>query len=408
MIIKFDLEKESQEIPRESPDEIQKLLKNLVNEEKAKEQDLFFEVSLDMLCIAGLDGYYKKISRSFTRTLGYTEQELLSMPFIDFVVQEDSSNTDNILTELKNGISTLNFQNRFKCKDGRIIWLEWRSVPIPGENWFYAIARDITEQKKAELQLQELAKHKTESIRYALLLQQAICHDPEALKNTFSQSFVYNAPKDIVSGDFLWFENRDDKIFIAVADCTGHGVPGAMLSVLGVGKLHDVFKSQSITKPSEALDRLDVLVYNALRKENCPQKVDDGMDIAFYSIDLKTNTLEYAGANNSLCIVRNGKMIELTADKQGIGISFSREFFTNNTFQLQTGDMIYTFSDGYKDQFGGENGKKFMYKQFKELLVSVADKSVDEQKKVLGQTLICWQKELEQVDDILIVGVKIE
>ncbi|MFL5754398.1 MAG: PP2C family protein-serine/threonine phosphatase [Bacteroidia bacterium] len=262
-------------------------------------------------------------------------------------------------------------------------------------------------QYQTKVMLDELIKEKTESMRYAALIQEAISHDPESLKELFPQSFVYNSPKDIVSGDFKWFEKAGDKVFLAVADCTGHGVPGAMLSILGIGKLHSIVKSGETQSPAGILDRLNKDIYTALGKKNGHKKMHDGMDIAFFSVDLKTNVLEFSGANNGLCIIRNGVLFELKADKQDVGSTFYQKPFTNHSFQLRSGDMVYGFSDGYKDQFGGTKGKKFTSLQLKELLVSISHKDSSAQKNILHETLVSWKGELEQVDDILIMGLRV-
>jgi serine phosphatase RsbU (regulator of sigma subunit) len=263
------------------------------------------------------------------------------------------------------------------------------------------------QQRQTKVMLGELIKEKTESMRYAALIQEAISHDPDSLKELFPQSFVYNRPKDIISGDFKWFEKIGNKVFLAVADCTGHGVPGAMLSILGIGKLHNIIRSREAPLPALILDRLNKEIYTALGKKNGRKKMYDGMDIAFFTVDLNTKILEFAGANNALYIIRNGVLFELKADKQDIGSTLYQKHFTNTTFQLKSGDMVYAFSDGYKDQFGGTKGKKFTSVQFKELLASISNKDADTQKSILDETLKSWKGELEQVDDIMIMGLKI-
>jgi serine phosphatase RsbU (regulator of sigma subunit) len=254
--------------------------------------------------------------------------------------------------------------------------------------------------------MEELLDQRNGSLRYAKLLQEALFHDPEALKEIFPESFLYYSPRDILGGDFYWFEKVGNKAIVACADCTGHGVPGAMLSVLGVNKLHETIKMLEISSPDQILNRLNNGIYKALGKKR-DKKMNDGMDIALYSVDLDTKMLEYAGANNPLYIIREKKLFEIKADKQGIGTSDDPDLYTNCVFQLNKGDMIYSFTDGYFDQFGGEKGKKFMTKQFKELLISLSDKDMTVQKEGLDQTIKDWMGEYDQVDDMCIIGVRV-
>lgn len=255
--------------------------------------------------------------------------------------------------------------------------------------------------------LEERLEDMNESLRYARLIQEALFHDPATLKEIFDESFIYYAPRDIIGGDFFWFEKVKNKAFVACADCTGHGIPGAMLSVLGISKLHETIGLLEISEPHEILDRLNKATYRALGKKKGIKKMNDGMDIALYSIDLETNMLEYAGANNPLYIVRGDQLVEITADKQGIGTSDHPELYTKKVFQLKKGDTIYSFSDGYFDQFGGEKGKKFMIRKFKNLLMAMVGKNMKEQKKILDITIKQWMGEYDQVDDICIIGVRV-
>jgi serine phosphatase RsbU (regulator of sigma subunit) len=255
--------------------------------------------------------------------------------------------------------------------------------------------------------LEELLDQRNGSLRYARLLQEALFHDPGTLNEIFPESFIYYSARDIVGGDFYWFEKIGNKAFVACADCTGHGVPGAMLSVLGVNKLHETIGLLGITNPAKILDRLNNSIYKALAKKQGIKKMNDGMDIALYSIDLDSNMLEYAGANNPIYIIRNRDLFEIKPDKQGIGTSEDHELYENHTFQLKKGDMIYSFSDGYFDQFGGEKGKKFMAKQFKNLLTSISEKEIPVQKDTLDHTIKTWMGKYDQVDDICIVGVRV-
>jgi PAS domain S-box-containing protein len=393
--------------------EFHRHLKKLLPESKDDEYERFFELSADMLCIAGFDGFFKNVNPSFERVLGYTTEELLSRPFMDFVIQEEFAGTANELLRINAGHSPSTFENRYRCKDGSIKWLSWRSFALHEEKVIYSVARDITEEKQTQFLLKqqteflkELITSKNDGLEYARLLQEALFHDPATLSLIFPDSFIYHSSKDILSGDFYWFERVGNKAFVSCADCTGHGVSGALLSVLGVNKLHEIVASLEFP-PSKILDKLNTVVCRALGKKYSAKKMNDGMDIALFAVDLETRRLDFSGANNPLCIVRNGELIELKADKQGIGL-LNNKPFTNTTYQLESGDMLYIFSDGYADQFGGEKGKKFTRRQFKNLLVSIADKNTDAQKENLHSALQQWMQGLEQTDDICVIGIRVQ
>ena len=241
------------------------------------------------------------------------------------------------------------------------------------------------------------------------------------MKQAFPQSFILFKPKDIVSGDFYWMEKLKDKSLFAAADCTGHGVPGAFVSMIGANGLNRSVKEYGITEPAKILDRLSALVEETFSKRK------DGMDIALCAIDTRNNILEYAGANNPLYLIRekaqpliwNGNPIdpavekdgfalyEIKADKQPIGSFEGRKNFNNHILKISPEDIIYVFTDGYADQFGGPHGKKFKYSKLKELLLSLYKKPMDEQEEILNKTIEEWKGEEEQIDDICIISVKI-
>jgi ligand-binding sensor domain-containing protein/serine phosphatase RsbU (regulator of sigma subunit) len=254
----------------------------------------------------------------------------------------------------------------------------------------------------ANAELATKNKDITDSIRYAQRIQQAIL--PPVLP--FNNTFLLFKPKDIVSGDFYWVATLGTKELIAAVDCTGHGVPGAFISFVGYSSLNKVVKEKGITQPGLVLDKMNESVINALNLRS-KEAIRDGMDLAFISFDKEQMLLEYAGAYNPLYLVRNKELIETKADRFPIGKSSEDEkSFTNHSIPVQKGDMIYIFSDGYADQFGGEEQKKFKTGQFKRLLVSIAGKSIDEQQSILDTTIEEWRGAYEQIDDILVIGRK--
>ncbi|UKN00539.1 SpoIIE family protein phosphatase [Paracrocinitomix mangrovi] len=264
---------------------------------------------------------------------------------------------------------------------------------------------EIESQNK---KLEELYKDVTDSIRYAKRLQYSILPPEEKVKTICPNSFVLFKPKDIVSGDFYWFDQLNGKSYCAAVDCTGHGVPGAFMSLVGANGLNAAVREHHTDKPGSIIDELNSFVAETLNKTREDNDVRDGMDLSLISIDYKTLQLEFAGAYNPIYIIRNEEFIILPADKFAIG-SFDpgTKNYNNQLFQLEKGDQIYMFSDGYADQFGGDKGKKFLYKTFREELLRVHLLSPDEQRKELNKTIVNWQGDYAQVDDILVIGIRI-
>ena len=243
------------------------------------------------------------------------------------------------------------------------------------------------------------------SIDYAQRLQNTILPSSEAIREVFPQHFVMYRPKATVSGDFYWFANKGKKLMFAAADCTGHGVPGAFMSLVGHNALNQATKVYY--KPAQVLNTVNRLSAQALRS-NKNHLVTDGMDIALCSIDMDAMELEFSGAQNPVYIVRGTELIELGADGFSIGsyVNGEREFTAKKT-EILSGDCIYTFSDGYADQFGGPAGKKFMRKQFRQLLIEINSLSMDEQLAAIQKRFDDWRGEQEQVDDVLVIGVRV-
>ena len=228
------------------------------------------------------------------------------------------------------------------------------------------------------------------------------------IKKYFPSSFVFFKPKDIVSGDFYWIGKQKDELMFAAVDCTGHGVPGAFMSLVGANGLDSAFSEQKTPTPGTMLDGLNKYVNNSLNK-TIDDSIRDGMDITLCSLNLKNMKIKFAGANNPLYLIRDGELEVFKTNKFAIG-SFTEGEHNYETFEidLKKGDKIYAFSDGYPDQFGGERGKKFMYKKFKELLVETMKESMEDQKRKLEDRLFHWMGSYEQVDDIVIFGVEID
>jgi len=253
----------------------------------------------------------------------------------------------------------------------------------------------------------EKNKELTDSLNYAKRLQAAILPKREAIFRTFTDAFILYQPKDIVSGDFYAFELQDGREIIAAADCTGHGVSGAIMSMIGSALLKQIIAEKKITDPADILHRLNEGVIEALKQNE--NNTHDGMDIALCSFDLANRKLVFAGANRPLWLIRKGELLTTVSDKLPIGglqIDRSRPF-TNNDIDLEPGDALYIFSDGFADQFGGASGKKLMTKRFKEILTSIQDKSMQEQGDYLCAFIKNWMGIFEQVDDLLVIGIRV-
>jgi serine phosphatase RsbU (regulator of sigma subunit) len=263
---------------------------------------------------------------------------------------------------------------------------------------------------KQKEELEEKNKDITDSINYAKRIQEAILPPMEMCKDLFPESFILFHPRDIVSGDFYWFAEKNGKRLIAAVDCTGHGVPGAFMSMIGNSFLNEIVNERGITQPDLILNKLRDQVIHSLKQSEAENRANDGMDISLLCFEEKQGRLsaQWAGANNSLWLIRDGICIPYHPDKRPISYSRGQELpFTNHSIDLQKGDLLYIFSDGFADQFGGDRGKKFKYKQLQEVLLSIRNEAMHIQEKRLLQAFNNWKGALEQVDDVLIIGVRV-
>ena len=263
-------------------------------------------------------------------------------------------------------------------------------------------------QLKTEMQKELIEEHSEEvrqSIEYAKKIQEAILPPRSLIDRILPESFVLYKPKDIVAGDFYWMDEVDGKILFACADCTGHGVPGAMVSVVCCNAINSAVNEFGKKSPAEILDKTRDLVIETFKRSD--REVKDGMDISICSYDPITSKMEFAGANNGLYILRDNELIETKPDKQPVGNYENAKPFTNHTLQLEKGDLIYLFTDGFADQFGGEKGKKYKYKPFKNLLANLKDHPIQNQGDLINTEFDRWRGDLEQIDDVCIIGVKI-
>ena len=261
-----------------------------------------------------------------------------------------------------------------------------------------AIKRDIEEKHRAV----------TDSITYARRIQMAVLPESRLLSECFCDYFIFWRPKDIVSGDFYWMKRIGDIVAFTVADCTGHGVPGAFMSLLGITFLNDIcMKLDEDTQPSDILELLRSDIIYAFGQEGTDDRPNDGMDMALCILNLRTNKLRFAGANNPMYLMRNGELHEYKSVKNPIGeYAFFRDF-SSVEIDVQTGDWIYLFSDGYADQFGGEENRKLNYKRFRALMTEMSLLNSEQQMVRLGEFLDEWRGDTPQLDDVMIGGYRV-
>ena len=268
-------------------------------------------------------------------------------------------------------------------------------------------AEVVKQQKEIEeknLKLEKLYDDVTDSIRYAKRLQDTILPPDNYVNDHLDDAFILFKPKDIVSGDFYWMEDTKKSVLIAAADCTGHGVPGAFMSLVSSNLLNKAVNEKGLEQPAAILNEVSKGVAN---KSPETLKSKDGMDVSIIRVDKAKKKLEWAGANNAMYYVRNGEIDQVKADKHAIEVFQDVEKqFTNHTFDIQEGDVYYIFSDGYPDQFGGPKGRKFMYKRFRNYLAEIHKEPMDKQKQLLDNTIEEWRGSSKQIDDILVIGIR--
>jgi PAS domain S-box-containing protein len=365
--------------------------------------------------------HIKDVNSVVVKMMGYEDaEELLDQNYIQFIAPQyrfeieekqilEDGRVHETLAMKKNG-------------DTFPIDIQAREVSYEGEDMRVLSIRDITEKKKTEQQLEEAnriaslvteleKKNKdiTSSIEYAQRIQEAILPSEKLIGKGFLQHFVMYIPKDIVSGDFYWFAEKNEHALIAAVDCTGHGVPGAFMSIIGYSNLNQIVIEQGITQPDTILNKLDKQVSEVLKQKEENSQSRDGMDVALCSLNVYEKTLSYAGAYRPLILIRDGELMEFKGNSFPIGGNFKykkEKVFTQHEIKLQEGDTLYIYSDGYPDQFGGPENRKFTTKRFKKLLLEMQAQDLNQQKSALNQTFIEWKEDYRQMDDILIIGLR--
>lgn len=368
-----------------------------------------------MLVIDIVDGRIHKTNPALGAMLGYSVDKLEHLSLFDLHPKNMLDKSSEVIADVWEKGGMVYQDIPFVKANGELL-----SVECSAKVMRYAerpsvliYARDITERLRMEKDIrikneliEEKNKNITDSIRYAKRIQDSFLPSKIFMDENLQDYFVLFKPKDIVSGDFYWVNKSDDKVFFAAIDCTGHGVPGAFVSIVAFVHIQRSLVLYNKIIPSEMLDKLNDGVLEFFRQQGT-SNIKDGMDIALCALDKKNMKLEFSGANNSMYLIRNGALKEIKADKQPIGEYLTRKNFTNIEIPLQKGDSIYLFSDGYPDQFGGPKGKKFKYSQLEKLLLFIQDKSMEEQKEILNKKIDDWKTGFEQTDDITVIGVRI-
>ncbi|MES2284560.1 MAG: tetratricopeptide repeat protein [Bacteroidota bacterium] len=361
--------------------------------------------------ICGPNGTLEWVNTGMIRLLGYNLEEWKQQ---GKTLQEISHNP-NIKEKVEKSIGskqTVSYESLNISKDGRKLWVHSTLTPILNEKGdikkLVVIDTDITERKQAENIIHEKNREITDSIHSAKRIQHALLASDTLLKKHLPEFFVLYKPKDIVSGDFYWANVIDNKFVIITADCTGHGVPGAFMSLLNISYLNEAIIEKRIDSPEKILEHVRSQIIHTLNPEGSEVESKDGMDAVLCIYDFKHLWLRFACANNPLWVIRNNDLIRFKPDKMPVGMHYGEQKpFSINTLGLRKGDIVYTFTDGYADQFGGPKGKKFKYKALKDVLLSIQTKSMEEQKEILLATFEKWKGNLEQVDDVLIIGVRV-
>lgn len=389
-----------------------------------------------LIVIDIVDGRIHQTNPSAASMLGYTQEEILKKKLFDLHPKEMLEKSSSIVADVWERKGLIYKDIPFLKKNGELLPVECSAkvAPFAGRPAIVIYARDITERLRMERELEvqsniieQKNKDITDSITYARRIQEAILPSDEEMKRVLDDCFVFYRPKDIVSGDLYWANTvtttpKDGKgtklSLVAAVDCTGHGVPGAFMSIVGHTILEQTLTEKSVNNPGEALDFLSKGVVRTLKqKAGDDFSIKDGMDIALCALNNETREMNFAGANNPMYVVRNGELMQFSGDKQPIGAYVTEiKPFTNHKVQLEKGDCVYIFTDGIADQFGGPKGKKYKYKQLKELLAANYMKPMSEQKQLIIDSVDAWinhpsepvSQPYEQTDDMLVIGFRVQ
>lgn len=394
-------------------EEIESQRENLLNYTKELERmSLIARETDNAIRVFDDEGNTIWVNPGYTRLYGYTLEELQNDNTLGFSTKTPIDIKKIIRTwdYEKQSISLESeIRNKWKIK----LWVQTTMSPIYDSismdiKQIVAIDTNITTQKKAQQDIIKMNEEITGSITYAKHIQDAMLPPVSVLTSHYPDSFCYYKPRAIVSGDFYWMTEESNRLIVACADSTGHGVPGAFLSLIGISFLNKIVKERGVVQPAIILNRLRSNVISHLHQSQSELLAGDGMDMSIISIDKRTSLMEFAGAMNPMYIIRDGRIIELKPDRMPVGYYDNEDrSFSSSKVAIKDGDQIYMFSDGYYDQFGGTEGLKMKTQKFKEILLDCCHKSNNEQIAILEREFNNWKGKHEQVDDILIIGIQI-
>lgn len=364
--------------------------------------DVFEQVN-SLVTLVNEEGKLEFISPSIERILGYTPADFIGTYWAETAFYLEPSPKE----------SHHSIEKTMVDSNGELRYILWNYSLLSGGKKLF-IGQDITTVKEKELKLyarnNELKLKQrdfSDSVEYAQRIQHAILPNPERLSLLFREAFVLYKPKDVVSGDFYWFTETEDYIFLTAGDCTGHGIPGAMLTVLAINLLREIVQKRGVHDPGMALNMLDQEVITTLSDENGHYKAKDGLDLALVKIHKQCGLMEYAAAFRSVAFVREGAYTELKGERYPIGFfDHLEKNFETRSEQLLPGDSIYLFSDGYVDQFGGDRDKKFSKAKFRNLIESIQDMEMEEQGGFLDYAFRNWKQDNPQTDDVVVLGFR--
>lgn len=420
----------------ENEDELKQYIEELeAIDDALEESNRRFQEMTDLLPQAiyetDIDGNIVFLNKAGQKLFGYSSNELKKgiKPEDIFVGYEYDKALKN-LQKIFDGEDSHGNEYSIKRKDGVKVPIRAYASRILKDGspvGVRGVFIDITEQNEARQQIednlqlikyqkQQLEEHYgfvvkqnmeiVESMNYARRIQNALLPSELTIKELIKEYFILFKPKEIVSGDFYWINRKDHKIMMAAADCTGHGIPGAFMSMLAIAFLNEIANTLQDPTPADILNELRDHVIHTLKQDTNQITTMDGLDIAFCIIDTLKHEIQFAGANNPLYVMHNEELFEYPSDKMPIGYAHKYHEFTNKTIKLNRGDTFYIFSDGYMDQFGGEKNRKFKPHRFQNLIKEIHKKSMHEQKEILYLTLEEWKGEKDQVDDIIVIGFR--
>lgn len=367
----------------------------------------------DGVIICDKTGKILFVNDGFKRMTSYTVDEFEKSDYKLNYIQNLSSksNINELIRQIAESKTSVTYESTHYLPDGNVMWTHASLTPIFHDNELdkiIVIYTNITDRVITEQALIQTNKDLTDSIHYAKKIQEAILPSQNILHNNFRESFIYYQPRDIVSGDFYWFTRIKNTFIFACADCTGHGVPGAMMTMIGNEFLHQIINNALVMGPEVALNLLDKQIYRAMHNEDSGKEAKDGMDIGLCTINMDTLEARYSGANIPVYIVREGEIMDFADSKLPIGtLKNENEKFIAHEINLQKGDVIYFSTDGYIDQLGGDKNRKFMRKNFRQLMLELHHLPMEEQAKKFKQVHEMHKRNLPQTDDILVIGIRI-